>query len=216
MIDHNSRLSSVLDILLSHNSNPKTELIYTNNYTFLIAVLLSAQTTDKIVNRATDKLFQIVKTPEDMVNLGIEELKKHINIVNFYKNKAQHIMQTSEILCQKKYKNYIPDNLEELTSLPGVGRKTANVILNTAFNLDSIAVDTHIFRVTNRIFDLSLQKPDQVEEFLMSISNNELRRKYIHHILILHGRYVCKAIKPNCKDCKVKGLCSWGSLGKII
>jgi endonuclease-3 len=211
MINNEFRLSSILDILLRHNPDPKTELNYKNNYTLLIAVLLSAQTTDKIVNRATEKLFQIVKTPEDMINLGIEELKKHINIVNFYKNKAQHIIETSDILCKKKYKNYIPDNLEELTSLPGVGRKTANVILNAAFDMDTIAVDTHIFRVTNRIFGLNLQKPDQTEEFLMDISKNESRRKYIHHILILHGRYICKAIKPNCKDCKVRDLCCFAS-----
>ncbi len=188
-----------------YTRNEIIELKYNNNYTLLIAVLLSAQATDKGVNKATEELFKIADSPEKMLKLGEEKLKEHIKSINYFNNKAKNIIKLSQILVDK-FNSQVPDNRESLESLPGIGRKTTNVILNIAFNQTSIAVDTHVFRVSNRI---GLVKTDNVldteEELWKIIPDNY--KKFVNHWLVLLGRYTCKAKKPNCEECPLKNLC---------
>ncbi|QED23640.1 endonuclease III [Candidatus Deianiraea vastatrix] len=199
------KLKEISKILIKSFPNPQTELHYTNHFTLLIAIILSAQTTDKMVNIATNTLFKLINTPQDLINLGIDELKLHIKILNYYNTKAQNIIKTAHILNQMQS---IPNTLEDLMKLPGVGRKTANVFLNVALDKPTIAVDTHVFRLTNRIFNANFTKPEDAEKFLLQINSHSLK-KHTHHLLILHGRYVCKAKKPDCKNCKISHLCSY-------
>tara|TARA_Y100001960_G_C14746561_1_gene865970 strand:- start:551 stop:1183 length:633 start_codon:yes stop_codon:yes gene_type:complete len=187
--------------------NPKSDLKYTNTFTLLLAVVLSAQSTDVGVNKATKKLFLIADTPKKILNLGISKLKFFIKTIGLYNTKAKNIINLSQIIIER-FNGKVPNTREELTSLPGVGRKTANVILNIAFKKSTIAVDTHIFRVSNRTKIAIGKKPIDVELKLEDIVP-EKYKKQAHHLLILHGRYVCKARSPICKICVVKDLCMY-------
>jgi endonuclease-3 len=193
--------------LKAKNPEPKSELEYTNPYTLLVAVVLSAQATDIGVNKATKDLFRKVDTPQKMVKLGLEGLKEHIKTVGLYNTKAKNVIALSEILIQE-YGGKVPDTREELVKLPGVGRKTANVVLNVAFGQPTMAVDTHIFRVSNRTGLAPGKTPEQVEEGLVKVVPPEFA-VHAHHWLILHGRYICKARTPLCAQCPVYDLCAY-------
>ena len=187
--------------------NPKSDLKYTNTFTLLLAVVLSAQSTDVGVNKATKKLFLIADTPKKILNLGISKLKFFIKTIGLYNTKAKNIINLSQIIIER-FNGKVPNTREELTSLPGVGRKTANVILNIAFKKSTIAVDTHIFRVSNRTKIAIGKKPIDVEFKLEDIVPEKYKKQALQ-LLILHGRYVCKARSPICKICVVKDLCMY-------
>ncbi|MGB5949627.1 MAG: endonuclease III [Parvibaculum sp.] len=186
---------------------PKTELQYHNAYTLLVAVVLSAQSTDKGVNKATEKLFRIADTPQKMLKLGEAGLIEHVKTIGLFRNKAKNVIALSRILVEK-HKGEVPQSREELEELPGVGRKTANVVLNVAFGEPTIAVDTHIFRVSNRTGLATGKTPLAVEEKLMKVVPARYRL-HAHHWLILHGRYTCIARKPLCPQCSVRDLCAY-------
>ena len=193
--------------LSAANPEPKSELEYVNPYTLLVAVVLSAQATDVGVNKATGPLFRIVTTPQQMVELGEERLRGHIKTIGLFNTKAKNVIKLSEILVAQ-YGGEVPRDREALETLPGVGRKTANVVLNVAFGEETIAVDTHIFRVGNRTGLAPGKTPDAVEAKLLKVVPKAYRR-HAHHWLILHGRYVCKARKPDCLACPVSDLCGF-------
>jgi endonuclease III len=199
--------------LAAQQPEPKTELHYVNNYTLLVAVVLSAQATDVGVNKATAKLFQTVDTPEKMLRLGEVGLKQHIKTIGLFNGKAKNIIALSKIL-QAEHGGEIPRNGEQLQALPGVGRKTANVIMNCAFGAPTIAVDTHVFRVANRTGLASGTTPEQVEEQLLGVVPQRWRQ-HAHHWLILHGRYVCKARNPACPSCTIADLCAYKAKVKM-
>lgn len=201
------KAEKIFSILSQHNPNPKTELIYTTPFTLLIAVLLSAQATDIQVNKATKKLFMIADTPEKMLALGLERLEEHIKTIGLYKSKAKNVLLTSHMLLND-CNSIVPDKREILETLPGVGRKTANVVLNELYKQPTIAVDTHIFRVSNRIGLAIGQTPLQVENELYK-NIPEKFHDDAHHHLILHGRYICKARKPLCKSCVIAYFCDY-------
>jgi endonuclease III len=186
---------------------PKGELEYINPYTLLIAVVLSAQATDAGVNRATKALFAKVRTPEAMLALGEAKLKDYIKTIGLYNSKAKNIIALSRILAEQ-HASQVPPSREALETLPGVGRKTANVVLNVAFGQPTIAVDTHIFRVCNRTGLAPGKTPLEVEQRLERLVP-EARKLHAHHWLILHGRYVCKARRPDCPACVVRDLCAY-------
>jgi endonuclease-3 len=193
--------------LKKQNPEPKGELEYINPYTLLVAVVLSAQATDTGVNKATRALFAKVSTPQQMVDLGLERLKDYIKTIGLYNGKAKNVIRLSEILVAE-HGGDVPRRMEELVRLPGVGRKTANVVLNIAFGEPTIAVDTHLFRVSNRTGLAPGKTPEKVEEKLLKV----VPKKYLRHAhtwLILHGRYTCKARKPLCPVCPVKDLCGY-------
>lgn len=189
------------------NPHPKTELNYTNPYTLLVAVALSAQSTDVGVNKATKELFQSIDSPEKMLQLGEDGLKKYIKTIGLFNTKAKNIIAAAKILVEK-FNGQVPTTRESLESLPGVGRKTANVVLNTAFGQHTIAVDTHIFRVANRIGLTKGKTPLAVELQLEKIIPESFFQD-AHHWLILHGRYICKARNPNCKECPIRDICEF-------
>lgn len=189
------------------NPHPKTELIYSTPFELLIAVMLSAQSTDVGVNKATKKLFPVANTPAAILKLGETGLKKYISTIGLFNSKAKHVIAACEIL-QAQYNDEVPDNREALESLPGVGRKTANVVLNTAFGQPTMAVDTHIFRVGNRTGLARGSTVREVEDKLMKAVPPEYLLN-AHHWLILHGRYVCKARKPECVNCVIRDLCQF-------
>ncbi len=193
--------------LSAANPEPKSELEYVNPYTLLVAVVLSAQATDVGVNKATGPLFRIVTTPQQMVELGEERLRGCIKTIGLFNTKAKNVIKLSEILVAQ-YGGEVPRDREALETLPGVGRKTANVVLNVAFGEETIAVDTHIFRVGNRTGLAPGKTPDAVEAKLLKVVPKAFRR-HAHHWLILHGRYVCKARKPDCLVCPVSDLCGF-------
>lgn len=195
------------EILHAENPEPQGELNYTNPYTLLVAVALSAQATDIGVNKATEKLFKIVKTPQDMLKLGEDGLKDHIKTIGLYNTKAKNVIATAEMLV-RDYGGEVPEDRDELVKLPGVGRKTANVVLNIAFGHETIAVDTHLFRVSNRTGLAPGATPEAVEAKLEKVIPPEFRR-HAHHWLILHGRYICKARKPSCPVCPVRDVCAF-------
>ncbi len=186
---------------------PTSELEWTNTYTLLVAVTLSAQSTDVGVNRATKELFKIADTPQKMVNLGLEGLKDHIKTIGLYNNKAKNVIALSQMLIDE-YGGKVPDTREELVKLPGVGRKTANVVLNVAFGQPTMAVDTHIFRVSNRTGLARGKTPEAVEQALLKVIPEEFAL-HAHHWLILHGRYTCKARKPLCGECPIYDVCEY-------
>jgi endonuclease-3 len=186
---------------------PKGELEYINPYTLLVAVVLSAQATDVGVNRATRPLFEKVRTPEKMLALGEAKLKDYIRTIGLYNSKAKNIIALSRILIER-HASQVPPSREAMETLPGVGRKTANVVLNIAFGEPTIAVDTHIFRVSNRTGLAPGKNPLEVETRLERVVPDE-RKMHAHHWLILHGRYVCKARKPDCPACVVRELCAY-------
>lgn len=193
--------------LRAQNPEPKGELNYTNPYTLLVAVALSAQATDTGVNKATEKLFKIIKTPQDMLKLGEAGLKKHIRTIGLFNTKAKNVLAAAEILV-RDYDGIVPESREELVKLPGVGRKTANVVLNIAFGQHTMAVDTHILRIGNRTGMAPGKTPEQVEDKLMKVVPDAFML-HAHHWLILHGRYVCKARTPDCPNCIVRDLCGF-------
>lgn len=185
--------------------HPVTELHYRNHFTLLVAVVLSAQATDVGVNKATTRLFEVADTPEKMLALGEEGLKSAIKTIGLFNAKAKNIIALSHILVER-YHSIVPDTMEELESLPGVGRKTANVVLNCAFGKPTIAVDTHVFRVSHRIGMATSPTPTGTElEITAAIPDKW--KQHAHHWLILHGRYVCKARKPECSRCIINDLC---------
>ena len=193
--------------LKNENPNPKGELNYINSYTLLVAVVLSAQATDVSVNKATKNLFKIAKTPEQMLDLGEANLKNHIKTIGLYNSKAKNIINLS-LMLKTKHRSIIPQNLETLQQLPGVGRKTANVVLNMVFGHPTIAVDTHVFRIANRTGLAEGKTPLEVEKILNRITPNKFKH-HAHHWLILHGRYVCKSRKPDCPNCVVREYCNF-------
>lgn len=193
--------------LRASNPDPKSDLEWTNTYTLLVAVVLSAQATDKGVNKATHKLFKMVDTPEKMVALGIEGLKSHIKTIGLYNAKAANVMALSHQLIAN-HGGAVPDTMDELVKLPGVGRKTANVVLNIAFEQNTLAVDTHVFRVAHRLGFSDGSTPDAVERDLLKLMPLEFAR-HAHHWLILHGRYICVARKPKCEICPLTDLCPY-------
>ena len=187
--------------------NPQSELQYTNPYELLVAVVLSAQATDKSVNLATRELFPVANTPEAIVKLGVEGLTPYIKTIGLYRNKAKHVVALSQKLLDE-FGGVVPDDRESLESLPGVGRKTANVLLNVAFGHPTIAVDTHIFRVSNRTGFAPGKTVEEVEKKLVKFVPDEFK-KDAHHWLLLHGRYCCKAAKPDCEHCPIEDLCEF-------
>ena len=204
-----SRSQTIFQRFYIANPSPTTELIYHSPFELLIAVMLSAQATDKSVNRATEGLFKVANTPQAFLTLGETRLKTYIQSVNLYPTKARHIIRTCVILIEQ-YQSQVPNNRVNLEALPGVGRKTANVILNTIFGQPVIAVDTHIFRVCNRTGLAPGKTPQAVEKSLMQVVPIHYRQ-HAHHWLVLHGRYICTARYPACDRCLIKDLCEMGN-----
>ena len=208
--DDSSVLSKEQVILLferfkSENPAPKTELIATNNYTLLVSVVLSAQATDKSVNKATESLYQKVDTPQKMLELGEEGLIEYIKSIGLYRAKAKNVIALSKILIEK-FNSEIPKTREDLMSLPGVGRKTANVVLNVVYGEKTMPVDTHLLRISPRIGLSFGTTPESIEKDLLKIIPDEYMQ-HAHHWLILHGRYVCTARNPKCSECLIKDIC---------
>jgi len=204
---NSSHVEAIFARFAARVPTPQTELIYTNPYTLLVAVVLSAQATDVGVNKATAKLFAIADTPQKMVRLGEDALKTYIKTIGLYNSKAKNIIFLSQQLLDN-HQGQVPQEREALEKLPGVGRKTANVVLNVAFGEPTLAVDTHIFRVSNRIGFTKAKTPLETEQQLLRI----IPVRYLHHAhhwLILHGRYTCKARKPLCSQCLIADLCEY-------
>ena len=205
MLLSKEEIIQVLERLKSQNPNPKSELEYTNAFTLLVAVVLSAQATDKSVNIATKSLFEVVDTPQKMVELGEENLIKYIKSIGLYRNKAKNIIGLSKMLLEE-FEGQVPDSLENLVKLPGVGRKTANVVLNVIFNKPTMPVDTHLLRVAPKIGLAEGTTPEQVEKSLLERIPPEFMQN-AHHWILLHGRYVCTAKNPKCDECVINDLC---------
>jgi endonuclease-3 len=199
--------SAIYAKLRELDPSPDTELRYVSPFELLVAVILSAQATDVSVNKATDHLYPVANTPESILALGVKGLKPYIKTIGLYNNKAENIIKTCKLLIVE-HNSQVPTTREALESLPGVGRKTANVILNTAFGEPTIAVDTHIFRVSNRTGIAKGKTPLEVEKRLVRLTPDEFK-KDAHHWLILHGRYVCKARKPLCGECPIVEWCEY-------
>ena len=207
--------SDVLEIINAVNElyeNPKCELMFSSNYELLVAVILSAQCTDKRVNQVTSELFKEYNTPEKMITLSQDELEQKIHSCGFFHNKAKHILEASKDLIEK-YDGEIPNDKQKLKNLAGVGEKTANVVLATAFNVPAIAVDTHVFRVSNR---LGLANSKDVLKTQKQLEKNLPKDMWIkfHYALVLHGRYVCKSQRPDCKNCKLSNCCKYFKKGE--
>ena len=203
------RRREIFERLRAANPAPTTELHYRTPFELLIAVMLSAQATDKSVNKATRELFRKANTPQAMLELGEEGLKRYIKTIGLYNNKARNIIATCRILVER-YNGEVPSDRKALESLPGVGRKTANVVLNTAFGHPTIAVDTHIFRVANRTGLAKGKTPLEVERKLEKVVPAEFKQD-AHHWLILHGRYICTARNPRCGACIIEDLCEYSN-----
>ena len=197
----------ILSRLRAANPNPTTELEYSSPFELLIAVLLSAQATDVGVNKATKHLFPAARTPQAMLDLGVDGVKHYIKTIGLFNTKAENVIKTCRILVEQ-HGGEVPENREALEALPGVGRKTANVVLNTAFRWPTIAVDTHIFRVSNRTKLAPGKNVDEVEQKLLKVVPSEFKLD-VHHWLILHGRYTCVARKPRCGSCIIEDLCEF-------
>ena len=199
-----SEICQILDIFKSLDDNPKSELEFHNAYTLLVAIVLSAQSTDKGVNKATKELFKIANTPQKMLELGIDKLKDHIKTIGLYNNKAKNIIALSQILVDK-CNGEVPHDREIIESLPGVGRKTANVLFNVWWNEPTVAVDTHVLRIAKRLELSDNSTPLGVEEDLNKLPDEY--KKHLNHWLVLFGRYTCKAQKPNCTECPIANFC---------
>lgn len=197
----------MLSRLRAANPEPTTELEYSSPFELLIAVLLSAQATDVGVNKATKHLFPVARTPQAMLDLGVDGVKHYIKTIGLFNTKAENVIKTCRILVEQ-HGGEVPENREALEALPGVGRKTANVVLNTAFRWPTIAVDTHIFRVSNRTKLAPGKNVDEVEQKLLKVVPAEFKLD-VHHWLILHGRYTCVARKPRCGSCIIEDLCEF-------
>lgn len=202
-----SKCEELFARLQSANPNPKTELVYQTPFELLIGVILSAQATDVSVNKATALLFPVANTPEKILALGEDGLKQYIKTIGLYNSKAKNIIKTCETLI-KEHHSQVPGHREALEALPGVGRKTANVVLNTAFNQPTVAIDTHIFRVSNRTGLATGSTPLEVEKKLMKMIPKHYL-KNANHWLVLHGRYICQARKPKCSICPIYDLCEY-------
>jgi len=200
--------TKIFEIWKSKNPQPTTELVYSSPFELLISVILSAQATDVGVNKATTKLYLVANTAQTILDLGLSGLKKHIKTIGLYNTKAANILKTCKILIEEN-NGVVPKDRESLERLPGVGRKTANVILNTAFGQPTIAVDTHIFRVSNRTGIAPGKDVIKVEKGLLKFVP-EVFKQDAHHWLILHGRYTCKARTPACDICQIYEYCEWG------
>jgi len=200
-----SSINSVYRTLAKKIGEPKTELNYLNPYTFLVSVVLSAQATDKSVNAATRDLFKAVKSPKDMVSLGERKLKGYIKTIGLYNSKAKNVINLSKILIND-YKSKVPTKFKDLISLPGVGNKTASVYQNEILDIPRIAVDTHVYRVSNRVGFVKTKTADHTQEVLEQITPIKWI-KIAHHLLILHGRYTCKSQKPICDQCVITKHC---------
>jgi len=200
-------VDEIFERLSKQRPSPKIELEYKNNFTLFVAVVLSAQSTDKGVNKVTPALFQIADDPYKMLMLGEGGLKDHIKSIGLYNSKAKNIMNACQIMVDE-YNSQLPDNFNDLYRLPGVGRKSANVLLNSLFNEPTIAVDTHVFRVSNRLGLCKTKNPDATE-FALNKKISIRWKKYAHHWLVLHGRYICKARKPICGECVIYDLCKF-------
>jgi endonuclease-3 len=211
---NNQIRTEIFKRLHAQNPNPTTELIYTSTFELLISVILSAQATDVSVNKATAKLFPVANTPKTLYKLGEEKLKDYIKTIGLYNAKAKNIIKTCQILVEQ-FNSEVPHNRAALESLPGVGRKTANVILNTAFGEPTIAVDTHIFRVANRTKLAPGKTERDVEDKLVKVVPKEFAHD-AHHWLILHGRYTCTARNPKCGSCIINDFCEWSEITKLF
>lgn len=197
----------ILSRLREENPNPTTELNYSSVFELLIAVILSAQATDVSVNKATDKLYPVANTPEAVLALGLRKLKSYVKTIGLYNSKAENVIKTCRILIEQ-HNSEVPNSREALEALPGVGRKTANVVLNTAFGEPTMAVDTHIFRFSNRTRFAPGKTVLQVEKKLLKVIPDEFIRD-AHHWLILHSRYICTARNPKCSACVIYDLCEY-------
>ena len=204
---HPTTVREIFLRLQTANPNPTTELVYHSSFELLISVILSAQATDISVNKATAKLYAVANTPETILALGLEGLKTYIKTIGLYNTKAVNILKTCDMLINQ-HQGQVPHNRESLEALAGVGRKTANVVLNTAFGEPTIAVDTHIFRVANRIGLAQATTVDKVEQQLLQVIPPRFQLN-AHHWLILHGRYVCMARKPKCSNCLLVDICAF-------
>ncbi|RQW63128.1 endonuclease III [Vibrio viridaestus] len=197
----------ILERLRANNPKPETELVWTNPFELLISVLLSAQATDVSVNKATAKLYPVANTPQAILDLGVDGVKDYIKTIGLFNSKAENVIKTCRMLVEK-HGGQVPEDRAALEALPGVGRKTANVVLNTAFGWPTIAVDTHIFRVSNRTKFAVGKNVDEVEQKLLKVVPKEFKVD-VHHWLILHGRYTCIARKPRCGSCIIEDLCEY-------
>jgi endonuclease III len=204
---NNLKRREILSRLRDDNPHPTTELNYNSPFELLIAVILSAQATDVGVNKATARLYPVANTPEAILALGVEGLKDYIKTIGLYNAKAENVIKTCRILVQQ-HGSQVPEDRAALEALPGVGRKTANVVLNTAFGWPTIAVDTHIFRVSNRTGLAKGKNVNEVEQKLLKVVPSEFKVD-VHHWLILHGRYICVARKPRCGACLIEDLCEY-------
>lgn len=202
-----NKRQQIFEIFRTENPNPTTELEYSTPFELLIAVILSAQATDVGVNKATKKLYPVANTPESIYALGVDGLKDYIKTIGLFNSKAANVIKTCKILIEQ-HQSIVPDNREALEALPGVGRKTANVVLNTAFGQPTMAVDTHIFRVSNRTGIAKGKDVVEVEKRLLKFIPDEFMMD-AHHWLILHGRYTCVARKPRCGSCVIEELCEF-------
>ena len=189
----------------TQNPDPKTELVFTNPYTCLVSVALSAQTTDKAVNKATESLYKIADTPQKMLDLGEESLINYIKTIGLYRNKAKNVIKLSQLLVEN-FDSTVPRSREDLITLPGVGRKTANVVLNVVFGEKTMPVDTHLLRISPKIGLSTGTTPESVEKDLLAVIPTEFL-DHAHHWLILHGRYTCVARKPKCTECIINDIC---------
>jgi endonuclease-3 len=194
--------------------NPKSELEHETPFELLVAVVLSAQATDKGVNKATAKLFPVANTPQAIVKLGVDGLIPYVQSIGLYRNKAKNVVALSEQLLREHGGN-VPDDFDALSKLPGVGRKTANVVLNVAFGRPTIPVDTHVFRVANRTKLAPGDDPEEVEAKLLKFTPDDFK-PIAHHLLILHGRYVCVARLPRCPECAINDLCEYGRKTRVL
>lgn len=200
-----TEILQIMRILAKDNPHPQSELVFHNPYTLLVAVVLSAQSTDKSVNKATNELFKIADTPQKMLDLGEEKLKQHIKTIGLFNNKAKHIIKLSQALV-KDFGGKVPAERDQLTKLAGVGRKTANVVMNVWYHQPTLAVDTHVFRIAHRLDFSAGKTPLAVEEDLTKILPQELIVD-TNHLLVLFGRYICKAQNPQCQKCPVANFC---------
>jgi endonuclease-3 len=205
MLLNKNKAFKLIELLNKSIKNPKTSLKYRNQFTLLTSVVLSAQCTDINVNNVTKNIYKKYYTPKHFVDLGVNKIKNLIKSIGLFNNKAKNLYFLSKILLEQ-YRSKVPNQFEELILLPGVGRKTANVVLNEAFKKPTIAVDTHVFRVSNRTGLTKGNSPAQVEKQLLSILPS-LHLKKAHHLILLHGRYICKARKPLCKQCIIQKIC---------
>ena len=205
MLLNKKKVSKLIELLNKSIKNPRTSLKYRNQFTLLTSVVLSAQCTDVNVNNVTKNIYKKYYTPKHFVDLGINKIRNLIKSIGLFNNKSKNLYYLSKILLEK-YQSKVPNKFEELILLPGVGRKTANVVLNEAFKKPTIAVDTHVFRVSNRTGLTKGNNPAQVEKQLLNILPS-LHLKKAHHLILLHGRYICKARKPLCKECIIQKIC---------